>query len=48
MADGQDGLEPARAGGDGTAVDEGFKAGAATVGPVATFAYTSEGEGRNV
>ena len=48
VADCQDGFEPTGAAGDGTAVDEGVETGAATVGAIATFAYTSEGKGRNV
>lgn len=48
VPDSQDRLEPAGAGGDGTAVDEGVEAGFASVGAVAALADTAEGEGGDV
>jgi hypothetical protein len=48
VADGEDRLEPARAGGDGAAVNPDIEAGAATVGTVATLADTAEGQGGDV
>ena len=48
VADSQDSLEPARTGGDGTAVDPDVEAGTSTVGAVATLADTTEGQGRDV
>ena len=48
IADAEDRLEPAGAGGDGTAVDPDVEAGAAAVGAVATLADAAEGEGRDV
>jgi hypothetical protein len=48
VADGEDRLEPARAAGDGAAVNPDIEAGAATVGTVATFTDTAEGQGGDV
>lgn len=48
VADGEDGLEPARTGGDGAAVDEGFEAGSSSVGAIAAFADAAERKGRDV
>jgi hypothetical protein len=48
VADGEDGLEPARAAGDGAAVNPDIEAGAAAVGTVATLADTAEGQSGDV
>lgn len=48
VADGEDGLEPARAAGDGAAVHPDIEAGAAAVGTVAALADTAEGQCRDV
>jgi hypothetical protein len=48
VTDGQNGLEPARAGCDGTTVHPNIETGAASVGTVATLTNTTEGQGWDV
>lgn len=48
VADGEDGLEPARASGDRAAVDESLEAGPSSVGTITTLTDTTEWKGWDV
>lgn len=48
VADGEDGLEPARSASDGTTMHPDVEARATAVGAVATLTDTAEGQGRDV